>query len=70
MEPLAIYSVTSYNVIEVLEIVNNFIRFRWINGGERTKTHRAKLKTDSQGQVYFNTYNLRIPVNDCIRVVP
>ena len=70
MQPLAIYSVTAYNVIEVLEIVNNFIKFRWINGGERTKTHRAKLKQDNAGNSYFNTYNLRINLNDCIRVVP
>ena len=70
MQPLAIYSVTAYNTIEVLEIVNNFIRFRWINGGERTKTHRAKIKQDNAGNSYFNTYNLRIKLNDCIRVVP
>ena len=70
MQPLVIYSVTSYNVIEVLEIIGQVIKFRWINGGEKSKTHRAKIKQDNAGNSYFNTYNLRIKLNDCIRVVP
>ena len=70
MNAIALYSVTAYNTIEVLEIIGQVIKFRWINGGEKSKTHRAKIKQDNAGDLYFNTYNLRIKINDCIRVVP
>ena len=70
MNAIALYSVTAYNTIEVLEIIGQVIKFRWIDGGQKGKTHRAKIKQDNAGNSYFNTYNLRINLNDCIRVIP
>ena len=71
MNVIAVYSLTAFNAIEILEIIHDiddYIKFRWINNGVSGKPHRAKVKYSKEGRAYFNTYKLSIPLDECIRI--
>ena len=42
--------ITDYNTIHVIEIVKDYIYFRWNN---EPRKHRAKIRQDEQGRDYF-----------------
>ena len=52
--------ITDYNTIHVIEIVKDYIYFRWNNDQRK---HRAKIRQDEHGREYFRSYNLLIGIN-------
>jgi hypothetical protein len=71
MNVIARYVLTAFNAIEILEIrndIDDYIIFRYNNSGELTKKHRAKIRETPEGRAYFKSYNLQIPLDECVRV--
>jgi hypothetical protein len=54
---MKVIKITNYNSIHVIEIVIDYIYFRWNN---EPRKHRAKIRQDEQGRDYFKSYNLLI----------
>jgi hypothetical protein len=67
----AVYNLTAFNAIEILEIdygINDSIVFRYNNEGERTRKHRSRIRQAADGRSYFNSYSFKIPLDECVRV--
>lgn len=48
--------ITDYNTVNIHEVKDNTVIFSWDNG----KKHRARVRQDSTGRKFFNSYNLQI----------
>jgi hypothetical protein len=56
---MQVIKITDYNTIHVIEIVKDYIYFRWNN---EPRKHRAKIRQDEHGRDYFKSYNLQIGI--------
>ena len=71
MDAIAVYALTAFNSIEILNIsygIDDKVIFRYNNEGEKTRKHWAKIRYTENGQPYFRSYNLKLMLNDFIRV--
>ncbi len=71
MDAIAVYNLTAFNSIEILNIsygIDDKVIFRYNNEGEKTRKHWAKIRYTENGQPYFRSYNLKLMLNDFIRV--
>jgi hypothetical protein len=50
--------ITPYNYITIHYQDREQVIFSWQDG----RKHRAKVRTDQQGEKYFNSYNLKIRI--------
>jgi hypothetical protein len=71
MNVIAVYALTAFNSIEILSInhdIDDKVIFRYNNEGEKTRRHWAKIRYTEEGQPYFRSYNLKLMLDDFIRV--
>ena len=54
--------ITDYNAVKIDRIDHkaSTVIFRWIEQGQESRTHRARIRQDSNGKRYFNSYKLKI----------
>ena len=62
----AYYPVTT-NVCIIIYDIDDKIKFSWIVCGEVKKTRCAKIRYDKAGRSYFNSYNHKIYLDECMR---
>ena len=57
--------ITDYNAIRIdrIDTATSTVIFRWIESGIESKKHRARIRQDSTGKRYFNSYKLKIALN-------
>ena len=60
--------ITDYNSVEIIDIdyKTEQVIFRWINSGEASRKHRARIRWTHSGEAgrpYFNSYNLKIALD-------
>ena len=54
--------ITDYNAVKIdrIDHKTSTVVFRWIEQGQESRTHRARIRQDSNGKQYFNSYKLKI----------
>ena len=68
---IATYPICNHGGIEILDFIydiNDYVSYRFNFGNtENKKIHKSQLYTNNKG-TYFKANNMRIYLNDCIRV--
>ena len=70
LEVKAYYPVTmDINIViyDVIYGIDDKIKFAWNVCGKVKKPCYSKIRVDKEGRMYFNSYNKKIYVDECLR---
>lgn len=71
LETKGYYPVTANIVIVIYDVIYDIddkVKFAWDVCGKKKKPCYSKIRVDKEGRMYFNSYNHKIYLDECMRV--
>ena len=67
LKPVAVFPINSYDGVEILTIeygIEDYVIVRYNQGN----IHRKRIYTSTKNRNYFNIYDMRIYLDECLKV--